>query len=332
MELLSAVYANIGDTTVIQGHNNVVIQTNPSVGETLYSAWSSFPAATVPYRKVMAYLTFECAPGLNCGEWDYLNHIYIGKTGGMAGISLGYELGRFITPYGNYWNSNDNWKHGWWLDVTDWSYLLHDSVEIIYKHTGYEASADRGWKINLKYYVIEGTPVRDFKKMDTLWNGSFQYGNPANPIEDKLNSRNITLDPATASAKLWVMQTGHGNDQPDGCGEFCAKDRYVKWDNATINTRNIWKECGFNSLFPQAGTWIFDRANWCPGQTVQPDWVELPGLTGGSAHTIDIDMQPYTATQDFGNMFFTTYLFEYGIPNALSRRISGSYYIAEYRL
>lgn len=313
---LTAVYANTGDTTIVQGHNNVIIQTNPSIGETYYSAWSNFPTGTVPYRKVMAYLTFECAPGLSCGEWDYLNHIYIGKTGGFAGDSLGYELGRFITPYGFYWNSNDSWKHGWWLDVTDWGYLLHDSVQVIYKHTGYEASADRGWKINLKYYVIEGTPVRDFKKLDTLWRGSFEYGNTANPIENKLNSRNITLAPTTASAKLWVMQTGHGNDQPDGCGEFCAKNRFVKWDNATINTRNIWKECGFNSLFPQAGTWIFDRANWCPGQTVQPDWIEIPGLTGGSAHTIDIDMQPYTATQDFGNMFFTTYLFEYGAPNA----------------
>lgn len=308
--------AGTGDTVTVQGHNNVVIQTDPSVGETYYTAWSTFPADTTHYRKVMAYLTFECAPGLSCGEWDYLNHIYIGKKGGINGDSLGYELGRFITPYGFYWNSNDNWKHGWWLDITDWSYLLHDSVQIVYKHTGYESNADRGWKINLKYYVIEGNPVRNFKKMDTLWQGVFQYGNPANNIESKLDARNIVLDAATATAKLWIMQTGHGNDKPGGCGEFCAKNRYVKWDNTTINTRNIWKECGFNSLFPQAGTWILDRANWCPGQTVQPDWIEIPGLSGGTAHTIDIDMQPYTGTQDFGNMFFATYLFEYGAPNA----------------
>lgn len=308
--------AAAGDTTIIQGHNNVTIQTNPSVGSTQYSAWSEFPAVgTTPYRKVLAYLTFECAPGLNCGEWDYLNYLYIGRTGGVGGDSLGYELGRYITPYGNYWNSNDNWKHGWWLDITDWGYLLHDSVQIIYKHTGYEAQNDRGWRINLKYYVVEGTPVRNLVKMDTLWRGSFRYGDAANPIENRLTPRTLTLGANTKAARLWVMQTGHGSDDPDGCGEFCAKNRYVKWDGNTIDTRLMWKECGFNSLFPQAGTWLLDRANWCPGQTVHPDLIEIGGLTGSSTHTIDIDMQPYTATSNFGDQVLFSYLFEYGSAN-----------------
>ncbi|WP_118977004.1 T9SS type A sorting domain-containing protein [Taibaiella koreensis] len=316
--LLPSVHAANGDTTIVQGHNDVIIQTDPSVGQTLYPAWSVFPPASTPYRKIYAHLSLKCPPNLNCGEWDYLNHIFIGKTGGMAGDSLGYELGRFITPYGNYWKTTatNNWEHGWWIDVTDWGYLLHDSVELIYKHTGYEAQNDRGWLINLQYYVIEGPAIRDFVRMDTLWNGSFRYGDAAAPIEDKLNARNLTLAPGTASARLWIMQSGHGSDDADQCGEFCAKNRMVKWDNQTVNTRLVWRECGFNSLYPQAGTWLLDRANWCPGAFVDPDWVEIGELTGGSNHSIDIDMEPYTATADFGNMFFTTYLFEYGAPHA----------------
>jgi hypothetical protein len=227
---LGFVYAGNGDTVVVQGHNDVVIQTDPSVGHTYYSSWSVFPGQSTTYRKVYAYLSLKCPPGLNCGEWDYLNHIYIGRSGGLSADSLGYELGRFITPYGNYWRATatNNWEHGWWIDVTDWSYLLHDSVQIVYKHTGYEARDDRGWLINLKYFVIEGRPVRDFVRMDTLWNGSFRYGDAANSIENKLQARNILLSPGTSSARLWIMQSGHGSDNKDGCGEFCAKNRMVK--------------------------------------------------------------------------------------------------------
>ena len=65
------------DTIKVNTHNKVVIKTNPSVGHTYYSSWGTFPAKDVSYRKVYMYLEFGCAPGLRCGEWDYLNHIYI---------------------------------------------------------------------------------------------------------------------------------------------------------------------------------------------------------------------------------------------------------------
>ena len=139
------------DTIKVNTHNKVVIKTNPSVGHTYYSSWGTFPAKDVSYRKVYLYLEFGCAPGLRCGEWDYLNHIYIGKKGGVNGDSLHYELARFITPYGFYWNSSQNWKHGWIFDVTEFSDILHDSVQILYKHTGYESNTDRGWTVTLDF-------------------------------------------------------------------------------------------------------------------------------------------------------------------------------------
>jgi hypothetical protein len=70
------------DTIKINTHQKVIIKTNPAVGHTYYEAWGEFPKQDIQYRKVYLYLEFACAPGLKCGEWDYLNHIYIGKVGG----------------------------------------------------------------------------------------------------------------------------------------------------------------------------------------------------------------------------------------------------------
>lgn len=312
-----AARAATGDTLRVQSHTNTVIVTDPSIGNTYYPAWAVFPTTNLPVRKIYAYLTFECRPGFQCGEWDYINRVLIGRKGGVAGDSLMFEIARFITPYGSSWNSSSNWKHGWYLDLTDFSELLRDSVEVIYNHSGYESNTDRGWKINLTFNLIEGSPVRNLLATDTLWNGNFQYGNNADPIENRLLPRSVTLNAQTKAARLCILQTGHGSDTPDGCGEFCAKTLTSKMDNVVIDQRSVWRDnCGWNSLFPQAGTWLFDRANWCPGADVVPYRIDVSGLTGGSTHSFDLDMQSYTATQNFGNYLFFTYLFQYGDPNA----------------
>lgn len=311
---LTQAFSNNGDTLKVKAHQDVVIQTDPSIGVTRYPVWSEFPDASKKYYKVYAYLTFECAPGLKCGEWDYINHIYIGKKGGKSGDSLGWEIGRFITPYGFYWNSSMNWKHGWYYDMTDFAPLLHDSVEIVYEHSGYEAKNDRGWKINLNFFCIEGTPPLEVNKLDTMWTGAFQYGNSANPIENRLAARNVTFDANTKYANLKVIQTGHGMDATDNCAEFCPKVRTVKYDNSTLDQRYIWKMCGFNSLYPQAGTWLYDRTNWCPGDKVQSHDLYIPNPTTGSAHSLDIDMEPYTSGGSFGNWVISSYLVQYKAP------------------
>lgn len=312
----SVVLAASGDTIMVKAHQDVEIRTNPSVGSTSYPVWASFPDATTPYYKVYAYLTFECADGLRCGEWDYLNYLKLGRTGGVNGNNWNWELARYITPYGFYWDSSMKWKHGWYFDMTDYAGILRDSVEIIYQHTGYEANNDRGWKINLSFFVVEGEPVRDPVQISRLWSGSFQYGNPNNPIEANLQPQTVTLHNDTRTANLKIIQTGHGMDATENCAEFCPKQRTVKWNNSVIDQRFIWKEdCGFNSLFPQAGTWLYDRTNWCPGEPVPAHDLHLLNLTGGSQHTFDIDMQSYTSSGNFGNYVFTTYLVEYGELN-----------------
>lgn len=309
-------YSQQNDTIKIQTHKDVIIQTDPSKGSTNYPAWGVFPSKETPIRRIIGYLTFECPPNLNCGEWDYLNWIYIGRKGGVDGENINWELGRFITPYGNSWKKGNPWKHGWYYDFTDFAGLLNDSIEIIYKHTGYEAKDDRGWKINLTFYCIKGTPIRTPIKISNSGYTDFTYNNAAKPLDSLLPEKSIKLDPATKSVRMVLTQTGHGMDKPENCSEFCDKFRIIKFDGKQINKRQIWRECGFSPVFPQAGTWLYDRANWCPGSSVMPDNVDVFGLTGGTDHTYDVDMQSYNSNDGAANYSFKMFLVQYGEMNA----------------
>ncbi|MDI1234748.1 MAG: peptide-N-glycosidase F-related protein [bacterium] len=293
---MNTLFASKGDTTRVITHSKVVIKTNPSIGSTTYPAWGVFPADSIKYRKVYLYMEFGCAPGLNCGEWDYINSIYLGRKGGVKCDSLYYELSRFITPYGNQWNAASNWKHGWYYDLTDYAFLLHDSLEIIYKHTGYEANNDRGWTVTLDFKCIEGTPVLEPKGVTRFFEVSAPYGNINSPFKNALPDKNFTVKSGADMVRFKTIQTGHGFNTTENCSEFCDKVRTISIDNNTTNSRHVWRsDCGLNSLYPQAGTWLYDRAGWCPGAPVKPADFDLK-LSENSQHTYSLNMEDYTNT------------------------------------
>lgn len=302
--------ASYGDTTHVITHNQVLMVTNPSTGWNPYPAWGTFLNNTIKYRKVILNLSYRCPTGQSCGEWDYIDWIYLRKVGGVDSASKDMEIARFITPYGN--SFNQSWHAEWHIDITDYQMFLHDSVEIEYIHTGYETNVGRGWVVTLDFTLIEGEPVMEPVNITQLWNGSFPYGNASNPIENYLTPITFTTDANTDIMRMRILQTGHGADNTN-CAEFCAKARYTYLDSALVNTRSIWKTCGTNPLYPQAGTWIYNRANWCPGAVVFPDIYDF-NVTGGSSHTLDINMQVYTATNPSANYAIGSQLIEYKNP------------------
>ncbi|MES2616897.1 MAG: peptide-N-glycosidase F-related protein [Bacteroidota bacterium] len=292
--VVSTLSAATGDTAKVTTHQKVVIKTNPSVGHTRYSAWGQFPGNDKKYRKVYLYLEFGCAPGLTCGEWDYINNIYLGRKGGVKGDSLYYELARFITPYGKSWTAASNWKHGWYFDLTDFSYLMHDSLEIIYQHTGYEANNDRGWTVTLQFNCIEGTPALEPLGVTRFYEVSAPFGSASNAFKNAVPDKTFTVADNADFTRFKTIQTGHGMDQQENCAEFCSKQRTIKLDNSEIDKRSVWRDnCGLNSLYPQAGTWLYDRAGWCPGAPVEANDVDVK-LAANSQHTFSLDMESYT--------------------------------------
>ncbi len=299
-----------GDTTYVVSHNQQVVVTNPGSGSNPYPAWAVFPSTSTTYRKVILNMYYKCPNGQACGEWDYLDYVYIRRMGGVNDTSLDMEIVRYITPYGN--SFGQTWHAEFYIDITDYAMLLHDSVEIEYIHTGYETNVGKGWEVTLEFALIEGTPAMEPVKISQLWNGNFLYGSAANPIENNLMPISLTMDPATELMRVRMLQTGHGADATN-CAEFCQKGRTFKFDGNTAFTKNVFKLCGKNPLYPQAGTWVYNRSNWCPGELVYPDIYDFP-VAGSSMHTVDVDMTPYTISNPSARYRFGSQAIEYKLP------------------
>ncbi|MEZ5015196.1 MAG: peptide-N-glycosidase F-related protein [Chitinophagales bacterium] len=219
-----------------------------------------------------------------------------------------FELGRFITPYGIDLSLGDGFT--WTYDVSDYRPLLHDSVDI-------SAGNWQEW-LDLQFWFIEGTPPRDVHDVTNLWSGAFGYG-LATSFDDLTPDREITIPEDADNTRVKIRVTGHGFGGTSNCAEFCAREHYFMEDGATIWSKDVWRDnCDLNPVYPQGGTWVYDRSNWCPGAEVWTYDFELtPHVTPGSTHTFDYDAESYTWN---GAGSVPTYVTEvqlvtYGAPN-----------------
>lgn len=308
-------FSSDGDVISIVTHNKTWIVTDPQKGFNAYKTWSLFPTNETKYRKAELKITYQCPDSQKCGEWDYIDNIFLRRKGSINDTSLDIELARMISPYGS--RFTPDWKFTWKTDVTDFSFLLHDSVEIEFNHTGYESNNDRGWVITIEFELTEGAPTMETLGFLKLWNGSFPYGNINDDIENYLIP--ITFNGENADiARVRILQTGHGMDEQENCAEFCSKFRSLYFDDKLIEQKQIWLECADNPLYPQAGTWIFDRANWCPGSMVKPDIYDFE-LNDTGIHSINMDMESYSNPgKPSANYVFSSYLFFYKNPELLN--------------
>lgn len=307
-------FSSDGDSINIYSHYKEKVITDPSKGFKSYKNQTFFPSGNTPYRKVILKISYQCPDGQNCGEWDYIDYIYLKKNNGyelngeIINDTSRIEIARMISPYGS--RFTPGWKFEWKTDITDFAFMLHDSTEIDLIHTGYESNTDRGWLVTIKFELTEGTPAMETIGFEKLWEGVFPYGNSQDDIQNYLKPVTIQNDNADF-AELRVIQTGHGMDDFENCAEFCSKWRQIYFDNDLINQKQIWRECADNPLYPQAGTWIFDRAGWCPGAIVEPDMYYF-NLEDKSKHDLRIELEPYAnPNKPSANYVFSSYIFYY---------------------
>lgn len=209
-----------------------------------------------------------------------------------------FEIGRYITPYGIGLDlGDDGWT--WVFDVTDYEPLLRDSVEL-------QAG---NWQelLDLKFVFIEGTPPRDVKRIENLWTGSFNLNSIASAVEDK----QIEVQDGEEMFRLKARTSGHGFGTGDNCAEFCNNVHSVDVDGNEVYDWQIIQECADNPLFPQGGTWIYDRAGWCPGDKVTTQNLELTPFVSGNSFSVDYN----TGYSNNGNYIFHGQLITYGAPN-----------------
>ena len=66
-------------------------------------------------------------------------------------------------------------------------------------------------------------------------------------------------------------------------------------DSLTHTQFNWDSDCGENPIYPQGGTWIYDRANWCPGKRAQTFDHEISNyITSSDSVEINVNFQSYS--------------------------------------
>lgn len=305
-----AAKANPGDTTWVQANNvNLTYYNN-------YDTSAVFPHGNVTYRKVYMIFTlgkYACPAGTQyCGDWDYTVQNYLMTKGGDT-----LELSRLITPYANSSAPRTplTWKQRYIYDVTDFAKVLKDTAAIRIHYSGYSG----GFTADVKFAFIEGTPERTVTGISRLWNGSFYYGKSTDPIANHFPAMNVTAPANTQSAVMRVLITGHGSDV-QGCCEFMSKNYQVKENNNQIDQYTIWRTtCPMNELYPQSGTWLYERGNWCPGALVYDNVHKLTGVTAGSTNSVQMTFDAYTGAApsggDFGQYTTEAVVINYGGMN-----------------
>ena len=290
--LATSLSASPGDTTWVQANSVKLDYYNN------FDTLVHFPNGSTSYRKILMLFTlgeYACPGGTQyCHQWDYTVSNYILTATDTL------ELSRFITPYANTGVPRfpSTWKQHYLYDVTDFAPLLKDSATIRILYSGYSG----GFTGNIKFAFIEGTPERNVTGIERLWLGSYTFGNPTDPIANHIPVKTRTAPANTQTTELKYTVTGHGSDNTTQCCEFASHTYSVSLNNAVVDKKAIWRaDCGFNELYPQGGTWIYDRANWCPGDAVNTNSHKLAGITAGTTYSLGINYDGYTSTGNYGS-------------------------------
>jgi hypothetical protein len=195
-----------------------------------------------------------------------------------------YELARYITPYGIGLDLGDGFT--WTFDVSDYRPLLHDSVRI----------AAGNWQelLDMELWFIEGTPPREVMEVQNLWTGYKGY-NTDEAFDANTPPIDVTLSSLAKTFRIKSRVTGHGFGGTANCAEFCAKEHYFKIDGDVVWTQEVWRDdCDVNPVYPQGGTWVYDRANWCPGAEVGTyDFDITDEVVPGNTYTFDYAAEDY---------------------------------------
>lgn len=215
------------------------------------------------------------------------------------------ELMRFFTPFGvkhfNYLKiKNRDWEE--WVyyrqDISDIASVLNNQEVLVGVFIGNYDQGGHKVSLNLTIHEEEGSKTQA-KKVISLFNtlnvmemAGQEYGtmfNSDNGLEVK-----FTLTEDVSNAKLRYISTGHGGWENGD--EFVPKKNSIFLDRKEAFVFTPWKtDCGsYRNYNPASGNFEnglsssdYSRANWCPGTTTNPIFIDLGNLKAGE-HTITV--------------------------------------------
>lgn len=223
--------------------------------------------------------------------------------------SVDYEVDRFITPYGISLDLGDD-GFTWKVDVTEFAPILNGFVDL-------RAGNDQEL-LDLQFIFIKGTPARDINSIRRIWGSGGNYSqvvtnNAIAPVEMKLDENSEMFRILTRSSGHGFSTTQEEVQRTNNCSEFCQREHSLWINDSQEFAWTGWKECGDNPVYPQGGTWILDRTDWCPGAPVTTYRHELNDLVSpGEDVKFDYEIENPAQYDPHGNWVFTGYLVEYG--------------------
>lgn len=213
-----------------------------------------------------------------------------------------FEILSLVTPYGVNLDLGPDGET-WVVDLTDFMPMMTGNKRITVERGGQ-------WQedMDVKFLFIVGTPTRDVLDVQQIWRNDSK-GYQAIMADEAFEPRSVVLNPNGEAFKLRSVITGHGQE-----GEFIPQTHWLDVDGgAKEYDWQVWTECSENPIYPQGGTWIYDRAGWCPGMPSDLQEVDITQyVTAGNSHTLDYGVTSATGTS---NYIVNNQLVTYGGPN-----------------
>ena len=243
-------------------------------------------------------------------DGNLIDSTEVSPTGSIEVTQLSYykrypskiEIMSLVTPYGIYLDLGEHGKT-WLFDVTDYTPILKGRKRMTVERGGQ-------WQedMDIKFYFITGTPPRDVLDMRQIWRVLYKS---FNSIHNELSyeTRDVMMPAEGSAFKIRGVITGHGQE-----GEFIRRHHQLNINGGDIEYDwYVWNECSTIPIYPQGGTWIYDRAGWCPGNPTVINDFDITGLvTPGQTASIDYDIPVATGNS---NYIVNMQLMTYGPPN-----------------
>ena len=213
-----------------------------------------------------------------------------------------FEIMSFVTPYGINLDLGPEGKT-WTFDMTDYLPILNGQKRMTIERGGQ-------WMedMDIQFHFIVGTPPRDVLDIKQLWRPESRNYTSINN-NTFFPPRDLLMLPNGNAFEIRSMITGHGQE-----GEFIPRNHYLNVDGGPNEfTWQLLTECGDNPIYPQGGTWVYDRTGWCPGAPTDLRRSDItPFVTAGQTANIDYDVQVASGDSRY---IVTHQLVSYGAPN-----------------
>lgn len=236
-----------------------------------------FPKSNGKYGRIIAHLTLsDVSPSID--PWDRLGKVYVYDDKGER-----FEIIRFISSYGR--------NMDWAIDVSDYRPLLMGKKRVQIECVTYSA----GWTASLSFDFYPGPASEYAYKVQNLWNGEVEIGNPTKPVTNFWKPLTIKRPKDADRVAIRITTTGHGGEpNTDNAAEFMPLGRTLTIGDTKYENL-LWKtDVYLNPLRPQGGTWKYDRAGWAPGSVVDPWKTDVsPVIARGQSAPVNYTIAPY---------------------------------------